>query len=293
MADATVEDIESWIAGMRADGLASSTIARRVSAVRTYFRHLVLIGAKSENPAASVQLPRGPRTLPRALSPAETERSSTPPSGRPRARFVTARSSSSSTAPGCACRRQPGSKATSPSRSASFASSGRAGEGAARAARTTRRGGRSPLPRARSPPPRSPLPPGLFLNARGGALHEPVRFSSCASSRSARGLELQAASISSRVADLLRHSFDTPRHTSSEAPTSLRSGDAPAADLGTPPGRRNTRSPPDPRRHLGASRCAHWLRKSWACEAEAPGDRAPRNSSSRPRALTSSTSDPS
>jgi integrase/recombinase XerD len=72
--DATVEEIEAWLAGMRADGLASSTVARRVSAVRTYFRHLVLIGVRSENPAASVQLPRRPRTLPRALSPAETER---------------------------------------------------------------------------------------------------------------------------------------------------------------------------------------------------------------------------
>ena len=74
VADATVEDVESWLAGMRAEGLASSTIARRVSAVRTYFRHLVLIGARAENPAASVQLPRRPRTLPRALSPSETER---------------------------------------------------------------------------------------------------------------------------------------------------------------------------------------------------------------------------
>ena len=42
--------------------------------MRAYFRHLVLIGAREENPAASVQLPRRARTLPRALSPAETER---------------------------------------------------------------------------------------------------------------------------------------------------------------------------------------------------------------------------
>jgi len=74
VADATLEDLEAWLAGMRAGGLASSTIARRVSAVRAYFRHLVLIGVRSENPAASLKLPRRPRTLPRALSPAETER---------------------------------------------------------------------------------------------------------------------------------------------------------------------------------------------------------------------------
>jgi integrase/recombinase XerD len=72
--DATSGQLESWVASMRAGGLAASTIARRVSAIRAYFRHLVLIGTRTENPAASVQLPRRPRTLPRALSPAETER---------------------------------------------------------------------------------------------------------------------------------------------------------------------------------------------------------------------------
>jgi len=72
--DVTLEELERWLAVMRADGLSPSTVARRVAAVRTYFRHLILIGARSENPAASLQLPRRPRRLPRALSPAETER---------------------------------------------------------------------------------------------------------------------------------------------------------------------------------------------------------------------------
>jgi integrase/recombinase XerD len=72
--DASVDDVERWLAGMRAEGLAASTLARRVSAVRAYFRHLVLIGARDENPAAAIQLPRRGRSLPRVLSPAETER---------------------------------------------------------------------------------------------------------------------------------------------------------------------------------------------------------------------------
>ena len=72
--DASVEDLERWLAEMRAAGLAPSTLARRVSAVRTYFRHLILIGAKVENPAAAIKLPRRGRRLPRALSPSETER---------------------------------------------------------------------------------------------------------------------------------------------------------------------------------------------------------------------------
>ena len=72
--DASVEELERWLASMRAAGLAASTVARRVSAVRSYFRHLVLIGTKTVNPAASLKLPRRARTLPRALSPSETER---------------------------------------------------------------------------------------------------------------------------------------------------------------------------------------------------------------------------
>lgn len=72
--DATVEELERWVADMRAAGLAASTIARRVSAARSYFRHLGMIGARSDNPTAALTLPRRPRRLPRALSPSETER---------------------------------------------------------------------------------------------------------------------------------------------------------------------------------------------------------------------------
>jgi integrase/recombinase XerD len=74
VAGVTPTELETWVASMRAEGLAASTIARRVSAVRAFFRHLVLIGMRDENPAASLQLPRRARTLPRALSPSETER---------------------------------------------------------------------------------------------------------------------------------------------------------------------------------------------------------------------------
>lgn len=85
--EASVADLERWVAGMRASGLAPSTISRRVSAVRAYFRHLILIGTETENPAASLQLPRRTKKLPRALSPAETERLIEAASGTmPRAR---------------------------------------------------------------------------------------------------------------------------------------------------------------------------------------------------------------
>jgi site-specific recombinase XerD len=72
--DATLDELERWVAEMRAAGLAATTVARRVSAARAYFRHLVLIGARTENPAASLPLPKRGRKLPRVLSPGETER---------------------------------------------------------------------------------------------------------------------------------------------------------------------------------------------------------------------------
>ncbi len=74
VATATAADLERWLASMRADGLAASTLARRLAAVRTYFRHEVLLGARVDNPAAELKPPRRQRTLPRVLSPAETER---------------------------------------------------------------------------------------------------------------------------------------------------------------------------------------------------------------------------
>jgi integrase/recombinase XerD len=73
-ATATREELERYLAELRAEGLAASTIARRLAAVRAFFRHRVLIGAADENPAADVALPRRARRLPRTLSPGEAER---------------------------------------------------------------------------------------------------------------------------------------------------------------------------------------------------------------------------
>ena len=71
---ATTSDLARWVAQMRADGLAATTIARRVAAVRSYYRQQILLGLRADNPAAELELPRRPRSLPRTLSPAETER---------------------------------------------------------------------------------------------------------------------------------------------------------------------------------------------------------------------------
>lgn len=70
----STEELERYLAELRGRGLSGATIARRVASLRSFFRHLVLIGAADANPAAELELPRRARRLPRALSPAEAER---------------------------------------------------------------------------------------------------------------------------------------------------------------------------------------------------------------------------
>jgi integrase/recombinase XerD len=70
----TTQELERWIAELRAAGLAPATIARRVASVRSFLRHLVLIGSAPVNAAAELELPRRVRRLPRTLSPGEAER---------------------------------------------------------------------------------------------------------------------------------------------------------------------------------------------------------------------------
>ncbi|HZQ89100.1 MAG TPA: tyrosine recombinase [Gaiellaceae bacterium] len=73
-ADATDERLAEYVASMRARGLAATTIARRIAALRSFYKHQMLIGARRDNPAAELALPKRARTLPRTLSPGEAER---------------------------------------------------------------------------------------------------------------------------------------------------------------------------------------------------------------------------
>ena len=72
--DATTDRLAEYVATMRADGKAATTISRRVAAARSFYRHEVLLGTRTDNPAAELELPRRRRTLPRTLSPGEAER---------------------------------------------------------------------------------------------------------------------------------------------------------------------------------------------------------------------------
>ena len=73
-ATVTTEELERWLAELRADGLSPATIARRVASVRSFLRHLVLVGSSPVNAAVDLELPRRVRRLPRTLSPGEAER---------------------------------------------------------------------------------------------------------------------------------------------------------------------------------------------------------------------------
>src|SRR5207302_6484650 len=73
-ASATTEELELYLAELRAAGRSPATLARRLAALRGFFRHLVLLGARGDNPAAEVASPRRVRRLPRTLSAGEAER---------------------------------------------------------------------------------------------------------------------------------------------------------------------------------------------------------------------------
>jgi integrase/recombinase XerD len=71
---ADVEDLEHYLSDLRAQGLAPATLARRAAALRAFYRHLTMLGARADNPGAELDLPRRARRLPRTLSPGEAER---------------------------------------------------------------------------------------------------------------------------------------------------------------------------------------------------------------------------
>ena len=73
-AAATTDDLERYLAELRAAGLSPATIARRVAAMRSFYRHQQLLGERDDNPAADLDLPRRRPKLPRTLSPGEAER---------------------------------------------------------------------------------------------------------------------------------------------------------------------------------------------------------------------------
>lgn len=70
---ATARDLREFVFHLKDLGLAGPSIARNVSAVRTYYGFLVAEKAAEADPSERLRPPRGGRSLPHALSPAEVE----------------------------------------------------------------------------------------------------------------------------------------------------------------------------------------------------------------------------
>ena len=76
-----VAAIERWVAALHDEGLAARSIARALSAVRTFGAWLVREGHRQDEPAKLVPLPRLGRPLPIVLSEPQVERLVTTPEG--------------------------------------------------------------------------------------------------------------------------------------------------------------------------------------------------------------------
>lgn len=73
---ATVDAISlsDYILSRRKNGLDDTTVAKSISALRSFFRHLVDEGLRPDNPAALLERPRAHRKLPDVLSRESVER---------------------------------------------------------------------------------------------------------------------------------------------------------------------------------------------------------------------------
>ena len=73
LANATTDDIRAYLTALNRSGASSRTAARRLSALRQFFRFLYAEGDRSDDPTATVEAPRSGRPLPKVLTEAETD----------------------------------------------------------------------------------------------------------------------------------------------------------------------------------------------------------------------------
>jgi integrase/recombinase XerD len=79
------DDIVDYLERLRKRGLRPSSVARRISALRGFYRHLLREGDLARDPTEHVELPRRGRSLPRALTrEVATALVEAPDAGRPR-----------------------------------------------------------------------------------------------------------------------------------------------------------------------------------------------------------------
>ena len=72
-ATASADDLRAFLAGLARKGLAPSSRARKLSAIRQFFRFLLAEGMRTDDPSSAVDSPKLGRPLPKILSLAEVE----------------------------------------------------------------------------------------------------------------------------------------------------------------------------------------------------------------------------
>lgn len=70
---ASPEALRAYLAGLSGAGLSARTVARRLSALRQFFRFLAREGMRGDDPTALLDTPRLPQSLPKALREEEVE----------------------------------------------------------------------------------------------------------------------------------------------------------------------------------------------------------------------------
>ena len=71
---ATEEDLRGYLTGLNRAGLSARTVARRLSALRQFFRFCIVEGYRGDDPTGRLDGPRIGRTLPRYLGEEEIRR---------------------------------------------------------------------------------------------------------------------------------------------------------------------------------------------------------------------------
>lgn len=74
LADASAADVRTYVEGIAARGFARSSQARKLSALRQFFRFLYAEGLRSDDPTTTVDGPRKERALPKVLGEDEAGR---------------------------------------------------------------------------------------------------------------------------------------------------------------------------------------------------------------------------
>lgn len=72
--DVDHRDLRDWVMRLGEAGYSRRSIARKLAAVRSFFRHMCRSGALPSNPSTAMKAPRLPRPLPHPISREEVER---------------------------------------------------------------------------------------------------------------------------------------------------------------------------------------------------------------------------